>query len=302
MGEARTDFRTGVQQKTSDVYRPTKKSWWQRIPLTKIAYAFILAWFTIILMTPIIWLVASSFKTNSAILSASSFFPQEINLRGYQTAFSEVGLHRFFINSFIISTASTLSVLTVATLAAYPLARFDFRGRGVLTTIFSLGIVVPITSLIVPEIVIMTELGLRNTREGLILLYTALFFPISFLVMRAFFLSIPREIEEAAMIDGANYFTILRRVILPISGPGLSTVGVMVFVWTWNEFLYALLMISSAEQRTVQVAIRFFTSQFDFNYPGMFAAVTMVMVVPIIIFLLLQERVISGLTAGATKL
>ena len=102
-------------------------------------------------------------------------------------------------------------------------------------------------------------------------------------------------------MDGASYWTLLTRVILPISTPGLSTIGVLVYVFTWNEFLFALLVTSSAENRTVQVAIQFFKSQFDFNLQGMYAAVTMVMIVPIIIFIVMQERVISGLTAGATK-
>lgn len=185
-------------------------------------------------------------------------------------------------------------------MAAYPLARFEFRGKQFLTVFFSLGIIVPVTALIVPELYLMYTLGLHDTKVGLILL-SALFFPISFLILRAFFLSIPQSLEEAAIIDGANYWTLLARIVLPLSGPGLSTVAVLVFIWTWNEFLYSLLMMASEQNRTVQVAIKFFTAQFDFNLPGMFAAVTLVMLVPIVAFLLLQERVVSGLTAGATK-
>lgn len=114
-------------------------------------------------------------------------------------------------------------------------------------------------------------------------------------------MSLPPELEEAALIDGANYWTMLFRLIMPLSMPGISTVGVLVFIFTWNEFLYALLLISSAEHRTVQIAIRFFKSTFDFNLRGMFAAITLVMIVPILVFIVLQERVVSGLTAGATK-
>ena len=252
-------------------------------------------------MVPILWLIASSFKTNAQILSASGFFPQEVNWQGYVDAFSNTNLPLFMFNSFVVSTSSTLLVLVVASMAAYPLARFEFPFRGFLTTLFSLGIVVPVTSLIVPETMIVRTLGLYDSRVGLVLLYSGIYFSLSFLILRAYFLSLPREVEEAAMVDGAGYWTILTRVVLPLSGPGLSTVAVIVFIFTWNEFLYALLTITSADKRTVQVAIKFFTSQFDFNLPGMFATITLVMIVPIVIFLIMQERVIEGLTAGATK-
>lgn len=275
---------------------------WSKISLTHVIYYLILIWFTIFLIGPILWLMSASFKTNAEILSAASFFPQTLDFSGYDAAINDVGLPNFFLNSFIISTGSVISVLTVTTLAAYPIARFEFRFRNTLSLIFSLGIVVPITSLIVPEILIIRTLGLFDTRHGLILLYTAIYFPISFVVLRSFFLTIPQEIEEAAIMDGASYWRMLTRIILPIATPGLSTIGVLVFVFTWNEFLYSLLIMSSSENRTVQVAIQFFRSQFDFNIQGMYAAVTMVMVVPIIVYIIMQERVVSGLTAGATKM
>lgn len=263
-------------------------------------YAILLL-FAVILLTPTLWLVLASFKTNQEILIEPSFFPGSLNFQGWRDVFTKTNLVGVFLNSFIISVSSTLSVLVVASMAAYPLARFEFRGKRFLTVFFSLGIIVPVTALIVPELYLMYTLNLHDTKIGLILLYTALFFPISFLILRAFFLSIPQSLEEAAIIDGASYWTLLARIVLPLSGPGLSTVAVLVFIWTWNEFLYSLLMMASEENRTVQVAIKFFTAQFDFNLPGMFAAVTLVMLVPIVVFLLLQERVVSGLTAGATK-
>jgi raffinose/stachyose/melibiose transport system permease protein len=261
----------------------------------------ILLFFVIVLLTPIAWLVLASFKTKNGVMIDTSFFPTEVNFQGWIDAFTKTNLASVFLNSFLISTLSTLSVLVVASLAAYPLARFEFLGKRFLTVFFSLGIVIPVTALIVPELFLMYTLRLHDTKLGLVLLYTALYFPISFLILRAFFLSIPQSLEEAAIIDGANYWTLLSRIVVPLSGPGLSTVAVLVFIWTWNEFLYSLLMMSSEHNRTVQVAIRFFKAQFDFNLPGMFATITLVMLVPVVAFLLLQERVVSGLTAGATK-
>jgi raffinose/stachyose/melibiose transport system permease protein len=261
----------------------------------------ILLFFTVVLLTPLVWLVLASFKSKGSVMVDTGLFPKEFSFQGWIDAVTKTNLASVFLNSFMISTLSTLSVLLVASLAAYPLARFEFWGKRFLTVFFSLGIVIPVTALIVPELFLMYTLKLYDTKLGLILLYTALYFPISFLILRAFFLSIPQSLEEAAIIDGANYWTLLARIVVPLSGPGLSTVAVLVFIWTWNEFLYALLMMSSEHNRTVQVAIKFFKAQFDFNIPGMFASITLVMLVPVIAFLVLQERVVSGLTAGATK-
>ncbi len=273
----------------------------QGINVRRIVDYAILLFFVVVLLTPIAWLVLASFKTKNAVMIDTSFFPTEVNFQGWIDAFTKTNLASVFLNSFLISTLSTLSVLIVASLAAYPLARFEFWGKRFLTVFFSLGIVIPVTALIVPELYLMYTLHLHDTKLGLVLLYTALYFPISFLILRAFFLSIPQSLEEAAIIDGANYWILLYRIVLPLSGPGLSTVAVLIFIWTWNEFLYSLLMMSSEHNRTVQVAIRFFKAQFDFNLPGMFATITLVMLVPVIAFLLLQERVVTGLTAGATK-
>ncbi len=281
---------------------PEADTMMQRRPLwLTLVYYAILAWFTVAMLFPLGWLVLASFKTNAEILSAGSYLPETFNLKGFEDALSQVNLLRYLGNSLFISACSSALVVVVASMAAYPVARFAFRGRELVTTMFTLGLVLPLSALIVPETLIIRTLGLYDTRIGLILLYAAIFLPISFLVMRAFFLSLPASIEEAAIIDGASYWQILRKIVAPLSMPGISTVGIMIFVFTWNEFLFATLILSSEDKRTAQVAIRFFQSQFDFNLPGMFAAISIVMTVPIVVFVLLQEKVVSGLTAGASK-
>jgi raffinose/stachyose/melibiose transport system permease protein len=274
---------------------------WARPLWLSICYYAVVAWFLVAMLFPIGWLVLAAFKTNAEILGASSYFPQEWNLGGFEDALTQVGLLGFLLNSFIVSAGAAALVVVVSAMAAYPVARFEFRGRETITVMFALGLVVPLSALIVPETLIIRTLGLYDTRIGLILLYAGIFLPISFLVMRAFFLSMPVSIEEAAIVDGASYWQILTKIVAPISMPGISTVATMIFVFTWNEFLFATLVLSSEENRTAQVAIRFFQSQFDFNLPGMFAAITIVMLVPILTFIVLQEQVVRGLTAGATK-
>ena len=265
------------------------------------SYYAILAWFCVVMLAPILWLVLAAFKTNAEILSASSYVPEEWNLGGFRDAITEIGLLGYLFNSFVVSAGAAALTAAVASLAAYPVARYEFRGKETVTVLFALGLVMPFTALIVPETIIIRAIGLYDSRIGLILLYAGLFLPISFLVMRAFFLSLPVSIEEAAIMDGAGYWQILGKIVLPLSRSGLSTVCIMIFVFTWNEFLFATLVLSSEDKRTAQVAIRFFQSQFDFNLPGMFAAITIVMLVPITVFVLLQEQVVRGLTAGATK-
>ena len=261
----------------------------------------ILALFTIFTTLPPLWLILSSFKTNNEILTSSLALPSGFNTSGYVASFAEAQLHRFFLNTVIVSTSTVVLLLLVATLAAYPLARFEFPLRRPLTLLFSLGILIPGITLVVPEVIIIRRLGLYDTRLALILMYTAIFFPISFLVLRSFLLSLPKELEEAARIDGAGYFRTLFQVILPLSVPGLATVAVILFIWTWNEFFYAFILTGSEATRTMQIAMRFFISQFDFNYPGLFAAVTVAMIPPVIAYVLFQEQVVSGLTAGAVK-
>ncbi|MEQ8400255.1 MAG: carbohydrate ABC transporter permease [Roseitalea porphyridii] len=277
-----------------------RTAWGRPLWLT-ITYYAIIAWFCFAMLFPILWLVLAAFKTNAEILSASGYFPRQWSLDGFEDALTEIGLIRYLANSFLVSAGAASLVVVVSAMAAYPVARFEFRGRNIVVTVFALGLVMPFSALIVPETLIIRTLGLYDTRIGLMLLYAGLFLPISFLVMRAFFLSLPLSIEEAAIMDGASYWQIFTRIVLPLSGPGISTVAIMIFVFTWNEFLFATLVLSSEDKRTAQVAIRFFQSQFDFNLPGMFAAITVVMLVPIMVFIVLQERVVRGLTAGAVK-
>ncbi len=261
----------------------------------------VIALTTVFTVLPLIWLVLSSFKTNTQIVTESLTLPNPWNFQGYRDAMQMANLHISFLNTIIVSLSSTALTMIVAILSAYPTARFDFTGNRMVTAIFTIGIFVPLTALTVPIVILIRTLGLYDTKTGLILTYTALFFPITFVVYRGFFLSIPRDLESAAQIDGAGYFTTLVKIVLPISVPAFATVIVLVFIRTWNEFYYAFLLTGSPQHRTVQMSIRFFTSAFDFNFPGLFASLFLVMIVPIILYVVFQEKVVSGLTAGATK-
>jgi raffinose/stachyose/melibiose transport system permease protein len=256
---------------------------------------------TVLSLLPAFWVMVSSFKSAAQINTGEGFWPAPITVQGYIDAFTQIHLQEYIFNSLLYAIGGTLGALVVAFLAAYPLARFDFVGKGFLNVTFALALAVPLVGLATPVFFIVRELGMFDSKIGLVVLYAALQFPFTFVVLRSFLQSIPPELEEAAIMDGAGYFTILRRVVLPLSRPAIATVSVVAFVQIWNEFFFANLLTVSSENHNVQLALAAFKSQFGFNITGALAGATIVMLVPIILFLVLQRQVIEGLTAGAVK-
>jgi len=252
-------------------------------------------------LLPTLWVMVSSFKPGSQIYSGASLNPHGITLQGYRDTFSQIHLQNYVLNTLLYATCGTLGALVTALLAAYPIARFRFSLRNSLAAAFGLALAVPIVGLATPEFFIVRKLGLFDTKLGLILFYSALFFPLSFVMLRAFLLSLPTEVEEAAMVEGAGYFTILRRIVVPLARPGLATVAVVVFIGIWNDFFFANLLTASPNNENVQLALAGFRSAFGFNVTGALAGATLIMLVPIAAFLILQRQVIAGLTAGVTK-
>ena len=163
------------------------------------------------------------------------------------------------------------------------------------------GILVPLNALIIPYFAIINYLNLYDTRIGLILVYSAVGLPVSIYILTEFFKSIPKEIEEAAVVDGCNFLQRYTKIMLPLSVPGLMTAGTFQFILCWNEFIYAMLLTSSKNIRTIQFGISYFTNEFFSDYVSMFAAIVISIIPSIAVFILFQERVITGLTAGAVK-
>ncbi|MFD7306743.1 carbohydrate ABC transporter permease [Promicromonospora sp. NPDC059942] len=252
-------------------------------------------------LAPTAWVMLSAFKTGNQIFSGQGLLPAPFTVQGFVDAFTQIHLHEYMLNTLLYAGLGTLGALTAAFLAAYPLARFSFPGRDALVALFSLALALPLVGLATPVFFVVRELGMFDSRIGMVILYSALQFPFTFVVLRAFLVSTPPELEEAAMIDGAGYFTTLFRVVLPLTRPALATVAVVAFVNIWNEFFFANLLLVSEENRNVQLVLAGFKSQFGFNVTGAVAGATLVMLVPICLFLILQRQVIAGLTAGAVK-
>ena len=269
-------------------------------------FYFIFKWVIIISFVfyavfPFLWLVLASLKTNAELLNNPFTLPEVFQFKNYSNAIQEAGLGKLIINSLIISTSATFLNILFSSMCAFAIARHTFWGNNVLFLMITAGILVPLNALIIPYFAIINFLNLYDTRIGLILVYCAVGLPVSTFILTEFFKSIPKEIEEASFLDGCNFAARYFKIMLPLALPGLATAGTLQFILCWNEFIYAMLLTSSTDIRTIQFGISYFTNQFFSDYVGMFAAVVISIIPSITVFILFQEKVINGLTAGSVK-
>ena len=255
----------------------------------------------LVALFPIVWVVLSSFKTNREILSNGLQLPSTFSFSGYKQALEMAPTLKFFVNSLIVSFASTALNVFILAMAGYVFAKKKFRFKNLIFGILSLSMVIPSTALMSPVYTVITKLHLYDTKMALILVYTALNMPISLMILRSAFAAIPTELEEAAYIDGAGFFRTFWQVMMPCAKGGLASAAVLAFLGSWNEFTFALLLTSSTSTRTLPLSLSYFTSQFSFNYTAMFAAITIAVLPSIIVFSIFQEQVCSSLTAGSVK-
>ena len=255
----------------------------------------------LVALFPIVWVVLSSFKTNREILSNGLQLPSTFSVSGYKQALEMAPILKFFVNSLIVSFASTALNVFILAMAGYVFAKKKFRFKNLIFGILSLSMVIPSTALMSPVYTVITKLHLYDTKMALILVYTALNMPISLMILRSAFAAIPTELEEAAYIDGAGFFRTFWQVMMPCAKGGLASAAVLAFLGSWNEFTFALLLTSSTSTRTLPLSLSYFTSQFSFNYTAMFAAITIAVLPSIIVFSIFQEQVCSSLTAGSVK-
>ena len=263
-------------------------------------------WITLVLylviaVTPLLWLTISAFKTNLEIDVAPFSLPAVWQFQNFANAITISGLHQFFFNSIIVAVVATTLNLLVTSMASFVIAREEFALRELFFTATTAGVLIPIIAFMVPYYTLITHLYLFDRLWALIITYSAINIPISMFLVSSFMRSIPKELEDSAEIDGCSFVQRYSRIILPLARPGLVTAGTFSFIYCWNEFIYALLLTSSRSARTVQLAIRFFTSQFRTDYAGMFAAIVLTMIPTVVVYIFLHDKIISGLTAGAVK-
>ncbi|GAA1307160.1 carbohydrate ABC transporter permease [Saccharothrix xinjiangensis] len=269
-----------------------RKARWTVLNVLVVAYALI----------PVLWIASLSFKTKET-LTDGNFIPRQWTLENYTSIFSTTEFVRALVNSIGIALIATAIAVVFGTMAAYAIARLDFPGKRALVGVSLLVAMFPQISLVSPLFEIERSLGLFDTWPGLILPYITFALPLAIYTLSAFFREIPWELEKAAKMDGATPAQAFRRVIAPLAAPGVFTTAILVFIFCWNDFLFAISLTSTEASRTVPVALSFFTGSSQFEDPtGSIAAAAVVITIPIILFVLFfQRRIVAGLTSGAVK-
>lgn len=262
----------------------------------------VLGFFLFVALYPLIWLLLASFKESNLELQQNPFgFPAKWMFINYYNAMVKAKLPTLFLHSILVAVFAVLLNLVVAAMTSFVLSREKFRGKSLVFTIIVAGILLPIISFMVPYFSLIQKLKLYDTLFALILVYGTINIPLSVFLLTSFMDSIPVELEEAATIDGATFTLRFTKIILPLSQTGLATAGTFCFIYAWNEFIMALLLTSSESSRTLQLGIRFFTSQFVTDYTAMYAAIVITIIPSILGYVIFHNRIISGLTAGAVK-
>jgi raffinose/stachyose/melibiose transport system permease protein len=256
----------------------------------------------LIWMLPVIAVISTSVRSQGDLLGGGIFsLPKAIHWENFSKAWVTGDFSTYFKNSlFVIFTKVPLGIV-VAALAAYPLAKLRFPGNSFIFLFFLVGLAVPVQVALQPLVVMMKQLGIANTLFALMPPYVAFGLPLQILVLRGFFRLVPSELLEAARVDGANEFTIFWRIMLPLSVPALAALAIIDALATWNEFLLALVLISSKDQRTVPLGLMQFQGEHSSQYTLLMAGVLISIVPVLIIFLFLQRYFVTGLTAGAVK-
>jgi multiple sugar transport system permease protein len=251
---------------------------------------------------PFYWLVNVSLKTGSA-LSESDLIPPSPTLDNYDSIFKNGDFTSALRNSVIVTSITTILALMVGSFAAYALARLRFPNKFLLLAVILSISTFPPIAIAAPIFKLWTEFGLYDTYVGLILPYLTFALPLAIYILTSFFKEIPKELEEAALVDGATYFQAFRKVVLPLAAPGLVTAGLLTAFFVWNEFLLAQTLTSSPKAYTVPVSVANFTGSQKFEIPlGTISAASVVITIPLVLAVIIfQKRIVAGLTAGAVK-
>ena len=269
-----------------------ERLFWRAGTLIVIGYALL----------PVAWILSLSLKP-AAELNDQRFFPRSLSLEHYRAIFSDAQFPAALWNSIGIALLATLLAVSLAMFAAYAIVRLEFPGkRWILAGALSIAMFPPI-AVIGPLFNLWRTTGLFDTWAGLIVPYTSFTLPLAIWTLSAFFRDIPWDLDRAARIDGASAWQVLRYIIAPLAAPGVFTTAILVFIFAWNDFLFASALTSTNNARTVPAAIAFFTGSSRFELPtGSIAAASAVVTIPIIILVLIfQRRIVAGLTAGAVK-
>jgi len=287
---------------TRDSARPVEGRRRPRLSPRAIALWIAVVLICVFCLMPFYWLINVSLKTGGA-LSQADLIPPSPSLDNYKSIFENADFTAALRNSVIVTTITTVLALVFGSFAAYALARLRFKFKFlILAIVLSISTFPPI-AIAAPIFKLWTDVGIYNTYVGLIIPYLTFALPLAIYILASFFKEIPKELEEAALVDGATNFQAFRKVVLPLAAPGLVTAGLLTAFFVWNEFLLAVTLTSSPDAFTVPVAVANFTGSTEFEIPlGTISAASVIITVPLVaLVIIFQKRIVAGMTAGAVK-
>jgi len=262
----------------------------------------LLLFFASIYIYPLIWVIFNSLKGNAGEIFSNPWAPpSKPTLENYIEGWNVANFGRLYINSMTVTSLTILAIVILVSLAGYGFSRFSFKGRDILFLIFISGYMIPSASMIIPLYILMKNLGLLDNLIGLMLAYVGIDIPLPLFIIRAYYESIPIEVEEAAIIDGASPFRVFWDIAFPLLRPGIAAIAIWTALNTWNEFLYAFTFLSSPQNYTVPIGLLSFFGAYG-NAWGLILAGFVITIAPLEIFyILFQKQIITGLTRGAIK-
>ncbi len=270
--------------------------------LLTVAHRLAILAYIAVALFPLFWLLKVSVTPNRLLYSEGvRLWPSEMTLEHFTFVIAHSAFPTFFKNSLIVSGATAVVVTVLASLSGYALSRFSFRAKYWIVALMLLTQMFPLVMLVAPIFKMLSPLGLTNSLTGLVIVYSAFNVPFATFLMQSFFDGIPKDLEEAAMIDGATQFVAFRQIILPLTLPGIAATLGFVFTAAWSELLFALMLISGNDAATFPVGLLSFVSKFSVDFGQMMAAGVLALIPACLFFLLIQRYLVQGLTAGAVK-
>jgi len=250
---------------------------------------------------PLLWMVKTAFSPTASIYDPAQFLPTSLTLYNFQQLAIDPYMVTYFKNSFIISSVEAVTVVVIGSFAAYSISRLRFPGRDLMAAFTLFTQMIPSVLIVIPFYLIMNSLGLLNSYLGIILADMTFILPLCMWLLRAYFSTIPAELEEAASLDGCGKIQTIFRIILPVSAPGLAAVAVIAFLLTWGELLFALTLVSNEALKPVSAALAGYSSQVYSDYGPMMAFSLLACIPPVVLFAFVLKYYVTGLTAGAVK-
>ncbi|WP_342757693.1 carbohydrate ABC transporter permease [Kineothrix sedimenti] len=269
-------------------------------PISIIIYVVLLL-LVLVYLVPLLWMVNVSLKTNAEVFASPFGMPEILQIGNYIFAWTKGYLGRAMLNSLIVCVIALIVSMFFGSMASFAIARMKWKLSGLTMTYFMIGMMVPVHCVLIPLFVRFSNLGLTNSLAGLILPYITFSLPMTIFLLVGFFKGMPREMFEAACIDGCNIYQCYFQIAIPLSKTGMSVAALMTFVGNWNELLLAMVFISDTTKKTLPVTLTYFVGPYSTNYVQMFAAVIIAIAPTILVYCMFSNQIVDGLTAGAVK-